>query len=193
MRWIPSIFWALDLWLNPLRSVELPPTSSERSGRSHCSSGRLLCRLITAPPTSPAGLPLPCLPLHQAPRTIRKCQFFIAAAEQRRWSRRVLWHSVWKKVRRRSWSLISSSSCSSSSRSSRSWSLISSSHQESVITDTPTLEAHHPAVTFFCWLRWKLLKLDFFLEWQFWFASITLFIHSWYVKQSFPIQIQNQT
>ena len=27
------------------------------------------------PPTSPAGLPLPCLPLHQAPRTIRKCQF----------------------------------------------------------------------------------------------------------------------
>ena len=97
MRWIPSIFWALDLWLNPLRSVELPPTSSERSGRSHCSSGRLLCRLITAPPTSPAGLPLPCLPLHQAPRTIRKCQFFIAAAEQRRWSRRVLWHCVRKR------------------------------------------------------------------------------------------------
>ena len=27
------------------------------------------------PPMSPAGLPLPCLPLHQAPRTIRKCQF----------------------------------------------------------------------------------------------------------------------
>ena len=118
---------------------------------------------------------------------------FIAAAEQRRWSRRVLWHSVWKKVRRRSWSLISSRSCSSSCSCSSSWSLISSSHQESVITDTPTLEAHHPAVTFFCWWRWKLLKLVFLLEWQFWFASITLFIHSWYVKQSFPIQIQNQT
>ena len=67
-----------------------------------------------------------------------------------------------KKARRRSWSLISSSSCSSSCSCSRSWSLISSSHQESVITDTPTLEAHHPAVTFFCWLRWKLLKLVFF-------------------------------
>ena len=137
-----------------------------------------------APALSP---PAPSTPHHQ------KMSVFIAAAEQRRWSRRVLWHSVWKKVRRRSWSLISSRSCSSSCSCSSSWSLISSSHQESVITDTPTLEAHHPAVTFFCWWRWKLLKLVFLLEWQFWFASITLFIHSWYVKQSFPIQIQNQT
>ena len=113
------------------------------------------------PPTSPAGLPLPCLPLHQAPRTIRKCQF-LSQQRNSAGGRAGCSGTVFEKVRRRSWSLISSSgssSCNCSSRSScRSWSLISSSHQESVITDTPTLEAHHPAVTFFCCLRWKLLK-----------------------------------
>ena len=69
------------------------PTSSERSGRSHCSSGRLLCRLITASPHVPCWAapalspPAPSTPHHQ------KMSVFIAA-EQRRWSRRVLWHSV---------------------------------------------------------------------------------------------------
>ena len=173
------------------------PTSSERSGRSHCSSGRLLCRLITASPHVPCWAapalspPAPSTPHHQKMSVFYRSSGTAPVVAQGAVA------LCLKKVRRRSWSLISSSgssSCNCSSRSScRSWSLISSSHQESVITDTPTLEAHHPAVTFFCWLRWKLLKLDFFLEWQFWFASITLFIHSWYVKQSFPIQIQNQT
>ena len=150
--------------MNPLRSVELPPTSSERSGRSHCSSGRLLCRLITASPHVPCWAapalspPAPSTPHHQKMSVFYRSSGTAPVVAQGAVA------LCSKKVRRRSWSLISSSSCSSSCSSSRSWSLISSSHQESVITDTPTLEAHHPAVTFFCWWRWKLLKLGFFLE-----------------------------
>ena len=111
------------------------------------------------PPMSPAGLPLPCLPLHPAPS--ENVSFYRSGTAPVVAQGAVA--LCLKKVRRRSWSPLSSSRCCSRS-SSRSWSLISSSHQESVITDTPTLEAHHPAVTFFCWLRWKLLKLVFLLE-----------------------------
>ena len=116
------------------------------------------------PPTSPAGLPLPCLPLHRAPSTPhdQKMSVFYRSSGTAPVVAQGAVALCLKEVRRRSWSLLSSSSCSSSCSSRRSWSLISSSHQESVITDTPTLEAHHPAVTFFCWWRWKLLKLVFF-------------------------------
>ena len=138
------------------------PTSSERSGRSHCSSGRLLCRLITAPAPRPL-LGCPC-PVSPCTKHHQKMSVFYRSSGTAPVVAQGAVALCSKKVRRRSWSLISSSSCSSSRSSScsRSWSLISSSHQESVITDTPTLEAHHPAVTFFCWWRWKLLKLDFF-------------------------------
>ena len=81
---------------SPICRTSTPPRPRDRAEAIVLADAFFVVSSLP-PPTSPAGLPLPCLPLHQAPRTIRKCQFFIAAAEQRRWSRRVLWHCVRKR------------------------------------------------------------------------------------------------
>ena len=81
---------------SPICRTSTPPRPRDRAEAIVLADAFFVVSSLP-PPTSPAGLPLPCLPLHQATRTIRKCQFFIAAAEQRRWSRRVLWHCVRKR------------------------------------------------------------------------------------------------
>lgn len=88
------------------------------------------------PHLSPAGLPLPCLPPALPSENV---SFY--RPQLRRWSRRG------RSCRGCDCVVLCRGRVRSSRR--RSWSLISSSHRESVITDTPTLEAHHPAITFF--------------------------------------------